>query len=182
MKMNKLMSIVVAATLIAAFAVPVSAIAAQGPGSAGMETAGVGASRPESATASRGEAAAALRDRIANALRLRSQAFNNSADRLQERIHKMEQLCDRIEDAGGETEQVRSQLRIAEDTLEGAVRLENRAVNQFRNVPDAENVRGAFGEARALGGEAVGELKRTRSQLKSALRELKECVSELKEG
>jgi TolA-binding protein len=180
MKMTKkILRIAVAATLMAAFAVPASASAANGPSSAGTS---IQTSRPGTITASRGEAAEMLRTRIENGLRLRDRVFNNSAERLQERIRSMEQLCDRIEEAGGNTERVRSQLEIASGPLEDAGALEYTARNQFRNVPDAENPRGMFGSAKALGGEAVGELKRTRTQLRTALQELKDVVTELKEG
>lgn len=173
------MRIAVAVVLVAAFAVPASASAVQRTSSAG---AGIQTSRPETVAASGMQTATMLRERIATALRLRSAAFENTADRLRERIRSMEQLCDRIDEAGGETAQVRAQLRAANASLEEALRLEVRTANQFRNVPDSDDMRGAFRQARTTGEEAVTELRRTRTQLRTALQELKDVVTELKEG
>jgi chromosome segregation ATPase len=125
---------------------------------------------------------ALLQERIEQALGRRKASFDATAARLEDRIADLETLAQEIESAGGDVSDARAILEEAPKALERARELETQAAAQFRDVPDSENKKAAFVEARQTARQAVAELSRCRTALRQTAVELSSIVRDLYAG
>jgi len=125
---------------------------------------------------------ALLQERIEQALSRRKASFDATAARLEDRIADLETLAQEIESAGGDVSDARAILEEAPKALERARELETQAAAQFRDVPDSENKKAAFVEARQTARQAVAELSRCRTALRQTAVELSSIVRDLYAG
>lgn len=123
-----------------------------------------------------------LQERIEQALRQREARFDATAARLEDRIANLEALAEEIESVGGDVSDARAMLEEAPKALERARELETQAAAQFRGVPDSENKKAAFVEARQTARQAVAEMSRCRTILRQTASDLSSAVRDLYAG
>ena len=121
-----------------------------------------------------------LRQRVVVALERRKLHFDTVADRLTNRLARMQTLTDKVAATGQDVSAVRTALSGAQTHLDSAKSLEQQAVTSFQAVPTATDKRAAFQQARALGRQAGAELRSARSQLQSGVSELRTIVQRIK--
>jgi hypothetical protein len=125
------------------------------------------------------EQAQQLRERVATALQRRGRAFENVARMLERHQERVMKLTDRAEDAGADVSQVRTMIEESKRLLTKARGEAAKAAEMFRGVPDADDRREAFSEARDQARLSVRTLKQSRIKLREAARELREVVRDL---
>lgn len=122
-----------------------------------------------------------VRNRVENVLRARKARFDAVSKNLNARIGRLEALASKVESAGGDPAAARVAIDEAKTALAEAITLEADAVALFRQVPEAEDRRAAFREAREAGREAVAMLKQARVEIREAARELRLAVVAIRE-
>ncbi len=156
--------------LIAALVVPAAALAAQGQSAAA-------AGEKSAVVASAGSQR--LEQRVMTALQNRAKRFENYAAMLERTQTRLLAFCETAEKAGADCDAVREQLQLATQTMEQARVQEQLAIQTFKGVPDAENMRGAFQQARVQARVSVQTMKQSRDQMKTAAGLLKDIVEDL---
>jgi hypothetical protein len=132
------------------------------------------------ALTSRQSRADLLAARIAKVLQRRKVRFDIAKNRIEKRITRVGQLADKVAAAGGNATEARSALSRAQEHLSQSEALEAQTVAAFKAIPDAEDKRAAFAAARAIGRDAIKEMKAARTELRASASALRRAVQVLK--
>ena len=165
----------VALSLVAALAVPASALAASLNGPAAK-----GSVATTAQAATRAARRVRLRQRIVQVLQARKIRFDAVSGRVAARSQKLSTLADSVEKAGGDVSGVRTSIGRVSDLLARASQQEALAVAEFQEVPDAAHPRVAFAAARVQAGAAVVTLNAARVTLRNAVLNLRAVATGLK--
>lgn len=168
--MTKIVTLGMAALLVAALVLPAAAFAAPGNtgGSGGSGIAG-------SATA----AGDPLRARVQEALQRRAQRFDGALNTMERRRERIRELAGVVEQAGGDVSQVRAMLQECDALMVQAREQERIATRMFGDVPNAGDRRGSFLQARVQARNAVQTMNQARIQLREAARLLRSIAEGL---
>lgn len=177
MNMKRVVQGAAIVALVAAVAVPGTAMALGRRGGLGLGPKG---SLGATASAQVDQRLAALKDRIVAVLQLRKARFDLAATRVADRIQKVGTIADSVEKAGGDVSGVGTSLQTAQSQLDQANADEATAVQMFQAVPSATDKRAAFRAARAQGRTARIELNTARLTLRNAILNLRAIANGLK--
>lgn len=161
----------------------VAAVVLAGPAMASALPRAMRPASSSSATAQANEAivTANLRNRIENVVRAQEARFNAASALLAKRQERLEVLASKVESLGADVSAVRAKIEESRQLLVQARERERVALEVMRGVPDAENRRAAFWQARGELREAVRLMKQSRVALREAARELRQIALALKE-
>lgn len=179
---RKLAAVSVAMTAALTLLVLSPAVASGSPFTAGSRLTGPTVAEVQEVQEVRDARRALLQERIEQVLSRRKVRFDATAARLEDQITNLERLAQEIESVGGDVSDARAMLEEAPKALERARELETQAAAQFRDVPDSENKKAAFVEARLTAQQAVAELSRCRTALRQTAVELSSIVRDLYAG
>lgn len=168
-------------TTAALIGVVVVALFAPAAASALPRMAGQGASSSTTAQANQAIVTENLRNRIENVLRAQEARFNAASALLAKRQLRLEVLASKVESLGADVTAVRAMIEESRQLLVQAREREQEAATVMRGIPDAEDRRGAFRQARQQVREAVQLLKQSRVKLREAARELRRVAAALQE-
>jgi len=176
MKRSSRLTAAVAIALVAALALPATALAAPGMGRLGMPK-----SSAETTRQARFEQRLAmLRTRLTMVLQNRKRGFDAAAAAILSRIERVSKIADKVETAGGDVSAVRESLEKARTLVTEAKAAEASAAELFKAVPSATDKRAAFAAAKAQARVARRTLQEARVTLRKAILDLRAVVNGLK--
>ncbi|GAB4277471.1 MAG: hypothetical protein Kow0056_08950 [Coriobacteriia bacterium] len=120
-----------------------------------------------------------IRERITERLKRRKAAFDHATEVILQRISRLESIAAAVEKAGGDVGEVYGLLASARDLVAEAQDLEAEAAELFRAVPDSDDPRATFEEARDTAIAAVKKLREARAAVTQAIRALIDAIAEL---